>query len=78
MFQFEKYIRILLLTVNKFQLVVPPGRSGRNNEYPMFVFCDGYKRDSEPPPIRPLPPDVEYSVEGQDSEYIETEEFEIL
>ncbi|KAF2884408.1 hypothetical protein ILUMI_21787 [Ignelater luminosus] len=59
-------------------LVVPPGRSGRNNEYPMFVFCDGYKRDSEHPPIRPLPPDVEYSVEGQDSEYIETEEFEIL
>ncbi|KAK4871807.1 hypothetical protein RN001_015931 [Aquatica leii] len=59
-------------------VVIPPGRSGRNNEYPMFIFCDGYQRDAQLPPIRPLPPDVEYSLDGQDTEYVEGEEFEIL
>lgn len=61
-----------------FQMVIPPGRSDKIVEYPMFVFTDGYKEDVHNRPVRRLPPDVEYCLNGQDREYIETEEFEIL
>ncbi|XP_017776267.1 PREDICTED: cysteine protease ATG4C [Nicrophorus vespilloides] len=53
-------------------------RTGNGPEYPMFVFCDGYSRDSRLSPQHLLPPDWEYSLEGGDLEYAETEEFEVL
>lgn len=68
----------LNLIENVQTLVIPPGQSVGHTEYPMFIFCDGYQKDAQLPPIRHLPPDVEYSVDGQDSEYVEDEEFEIL
>lgn len=59
-------------------MVVPPGKPGSIVEYPMFIFNDGHKEDAHNPPIRRLPPDVDYCLNGQDRDYIETEEFEIL
>lgn len=44
----------------------------------MFVFSEGFSRDAQlSPKLQPLPP-VEYPVDVVDSDYIETEEFEIL
>lgn len=62
------------------QLVIPPSRPGNpTTEYPMFVFCGGFSRDAQASPIhRPLSNDLEYSVDTGESDYIETEEFEIL
>lgn len=48
-------------------------------EYPMFVFCDGHSKDSRMSPRRySIPPDMEYSTDSLDNDYVETEEFEVL
>lgn len=59
------------------QLVVPPNRSGSGNEYPMFIFCDGYSKDAQVTPKKLPPQDLEYSIDSNDSD-METEAFEIL
>ncbi|XP_019867366.1 cysteine protease ATG4D [Aethina tumida] len=58
-------------------LVVPPNRSGSGNEYPMFIFCDGYSKDAQVTPKKLPPQDLEYSIDSNDSD-METEAFEIL
>lgn len=61
-----------------FQLVIPPNRANGANEYPMFVFCDGYICDSQLTPKRFPLPEMQYSTDGQENDFIDTEEFEVL
>lgn len=43
----------------------------------MFVFSEGSSKDAQVSPKR-LPLDLEYPIDNLQSDYIETEEFEIL
>lgn len=43
----------------------------------MFIFSEGSSKDAQLSPKR-LPLDLEYSLGSSESDYIETEEFEIL
>ena len=54
--------------------------SGASNvEYPMFVFATGHKRDAIVTPTQySTTLDVDYVNQDGDSDFIETEEFEIL
>lgn len=56
--------------------VTPPSRSDKSTEYPMFVFCEGSHVDSHVPTNQFVLKDSSYK--SDDSDFIDTEEFEVL
>ncbi|XP_071055196.1 cysteine protease ATG4C [Onthophagus taurus] len=59
-------------------LSIPPKTTNATIDYPMFVFAEGHGKDAQATPSHYHNSQIDYHGDDLDSDYIETEEFEVL